>query len=56
MIKGVDNMLLSSFLAEFKHRAGVFVTPSVVLLHRPLEVYDLARDKVIAKGNKKKSL
>lgn len=46
-------MLLSSFLAEFKHRAGVFVTPSVVLLHRPLEVYDLARDKVIAKGNKK---
>lgn len=49
-------MQISSFLAEFKHRAGVFVTPAVVLLHSPLEVYDLTTDTVIAKGNKKRSL
>lgn len=46
-------MQISSFLAEFKHRAGVFVTPAVVLLRKPLEVYDLITDTVIAKGNKK---
>jgi hypothetical protein len=46
-------MQLSSFLAEFRKTNGVFLTPSVILFRKPLEVYDLSSDKVIAKGNKK---
>lgn len=46
-------MQLSSFLAEFKHRGGVFLTPSIILFRKPLEVYDYAQDKVLARGNKK---
>ena len=46
-------MQLSSFLAEFKKRNGVFLTPSVVLFRTPLEVYDLQSGETIAQGNKK---
>lgn len=46
-------MQISSFLAEFKHKNGVFITPSVILFRQPLEVYDLENNAVIARGNKK---
>lgn len=46
-------MQLSSFLAEFKKTNGVFLTPSIILFRKPLEVYDMSSDRTIAQGNKK---
>ena len=41
-------MLIDVFKHEFKQRNGVMLTDSIVLVRKPLELYDMANDKTIA--------